>query len=248
MKVLNTLGVGFRKVFGSRNERMLKRYRHVADRIDAFEPQMRGEFDERFTKASAGISADLSDEERDAEKQRIQVELSGDLRGRADALRERLAGVETAEDVLPEAFAVLREASRRAQNHRHFGCQLIGGLVLFEGVISEMKTGEGKTIVCHLAAFLKALSGEKVHVITVNDYLVRRDAEFAKPIFELVGMTVGYIQSQMDPGGHEGTRAAAYNCDLTYGTNSEFGFDYLRDNMKTSLEAQVQGPLDFRTS
>jgi len=245
MKVLDTLGVGFRKVFGSRNERILKRYRQVADRVDAFESQLLGEFDAHFAEAAAGISADLSDEDRDTEKQRIRVELSADLRQRADALRERLAGGEASEDVLPEAFAVLREASRRAQNHRHFQCQLIGGMVLFDGVIAEMKTGEGKTIVCHLAAFLKALSGRKVHIITVNDYLVRRDAEFAKPIFELVGMTVGYIQAQMDPGGHEGTRAAAYNCDLTYGTNSEFGFDYLRDNMKTSPEAQVQGPLDY---
>ena len=245
MKVLDTVGVGFRKVFGSRNERMLKRYRQVADNIGAFESQLRGEYDERFAKAAADISPDLSDEERAAEEQRIRVELSGDLRQRAEAIRERIGGGEATEQILPEAFAVLREASRRARNHRHFACQLIGGQVLFEGVIAEMKTGEGKTIVCHLAAFLKALSGKKVHIITVNDYLVRRDAEFAMPIFELVGMTVGYIQSQMDPGGHEGTRAAAYNCDLTYGTNSEFGFDYLRDNMKTSLEAQVQGPLDY---
>ncbi|MBK8266909.1 MAG: SEC-C domain-containing protein [Planctomycetes bacterium] len=108
-----------------------------------------------------------------------------------------------------------------------------------------MKTGEGKTIVCHLAAYLKALEGKHVHTITVNDYLVKRDAEFAMPIFELLGMTVGYIQSQVDPGGREGIRAEAYACNITYGTNNEFGFDYLRDNMKTSLEEQVQGPLDF---
>ena len=245
MSVLSTVGVGFRKVFGSRNERMLKRYRHVADRIETFEPQMRGDFDQRFAEASAKIAADLPDEERRAEEQRIRVELSADLRGYADALRERLAEGRAVEDLLPEAFSIVREASRRAQNHRHFGCQLIGGQVLFEGKIAEMKTGEGKTIVCHLAAFLKALQGKKVHIVTVNDYLVQRDASFAKPIFELVGLTVGYIQSQVDPGGHEGVRAAAYGCDLTYGTNSEFGFDYLRDNMKTSLEAQVQGPLDY---
>jgi len=117
--------------------------------------------------------------------------------------------------------------------------------VLFEGKIAEMKTGEGKTIVCHLAAFLKCLQGKKVHIVTVNDYLVQRDATFARPIFELVGMTVGYIQSQVDPGGREGIRAREYACNITYGTNNEFGFDYLRDNMKISLEEQVQGALDF---
>ncbi len=144
-----------------------------------------------------------------------------------------------------EAFAILREASRRAQNHRHFDCQLIGGRVLFEGKIAEMKTGEGKTIVCHLAAYLNVLLSRKIHIITVNDYLVKRDAEFAAPIFELVGMSVGYIQAQWDPGGREGIRKHAYACDITYGTNSEFGFDYLRDNMKTHLDEQVQGALDY---
>ncbi len=147
--------------------------------------------------------------------------------------------------ILMEAFAVLREASRRAQYHRHFDCQLIGGRILFEGRITEMKTGEGKTIVCHLAAAVNVWCGRKVHVITVNDYLVRRDAEFARPIFELVGISVGYIQAQDDPGGREGLRHQAYGCDLTYGTNSEFGFDYLRDNMKTQREDQVQGRLDY---
>ncbi len=149
------------------------------------------------------------------------------------------------EGLTAEAFAVLREASRRAQNHRHFDCQLVGGRVLYEGKIAEMKTGEGKTIVCHLAAYLNVLAGRKVHIITVNDYLVKRDAEFAAPIFELVGMSVGYIQALLDPGGREGIRQRAYGCDITYGTNSEFGFDYLRDNMKTRLEDQVQGALDY---
>jgi preprotein translocase subunit SecA len=149
------------------------------------------------------------------------------------------------EGLTGEAFATLREASRRAQNHRHFDCQLVGGRVLYEGKIAEMKTGEGKTIVCHLAAYLNVLAGRKVHIITVNDYLVKRDAEFAAPIFELVGMSVGFIQALLDPGGREGTRQRAYACDITYGTNSEFGFDYLRDNMKTALEDQVQGRLDY---
>ncbi len=149
------------------------------------------------------------------------------------------------EGLFAEAFAVLREASRRAQAHRHFDCQLVGGRVLFEGKITEMKTGEGKTIVCHLAAFLKVISGHHVHIVTVNDYLVRRDAEFAAPIFALLGITVGYIQGQVDPGGREGIRQRAYACDITYGTNSEFGFDYLRDNMKQYRQDQVQGKLQY---
>lgn len=245
MSVLSTLGVGFRKIFGSRNERLIKRYRRVAEQITAFEPDLKRDYDTRFAEAEAKLSKDLSEEERETELQKIRVELSADLRAFTETLKERLAGGEPVEDIMPEAFAVIREASRRAKNHRHFDCQLIGGQVLFEGMIAEMKTGEGKTIVCHLAAYLKALQDKKVHIITVNDYLVKRDAEFARPIFELVGMTVGYIQSQLDPGGREGIRRQAYASNLTYGTNSEFGFDYLRDNMKTSLEEQVQGPLDF---
>src|SRR5262249_32665712 len=158
---------------------------------------------------------------------------------------KRLAGGEVPESVLPEAFAVIREASRRAKDHRHFDCQVIGGQVLYEGKVAEMKTGEGKTIVCYLPIFLKVLQGKKVHIVTVNDYLVQRDAKFAQPIFELLGITVGFIQSQVDPGGYEGIRRVAYACNVTYGTNNEFGFDYLRDNMKVNLEDQCQGRLDF---
>ncbi len=245
MSILGIVGSGFRKVFGSRNDRLLKAYQRNVDVISAMEAEIRGDYDQRFAKALAALPADLPDEQRPAETQKLRVELSADLRARADRMREQLAGGADAFEVLPEAFAVLREASRRAQNHRHFDCQLIGGTVLFEGKISEMKTGEGKTIVCHLAAFLKCLQGLKVHIVTVNDYLVQRDAEFARPIFELVGMTVGYIQSQVDPGGREGVRRTAYACNITYGTNNEFGFDYLRDNMKISIEEQVQGRLDF---
>ena len=162
-----------------------------------------------------------------------------------DQLKERLAQGADVDDVLPDAFAAVREASRRAQDHRHFGCQLVGGLVLFQSNIAEMRTGEGKTIVCHLPSYLKILQGYQVHVVTVNDYLVMRDAEFARPIFEMLGVTVGYIQSNVDSGGREGVRQAAYASDITYGTNSEFGFDYLRDNMKLRLSEQVQGGLDY---
>jgi len=204
----------FRKIFGTRNDRLLKRFGAVADKVLAFEDEYRK----------------LSPEE---------------LRARSDAFKKRLADGEPVESVLPEAMAALREASDRAQAHRHFHCQIIGGQVLFASNVAEMKTGEGKTIVCHLAAYVKFLQGKKVHIVTVNDYLVRRDAEFARPIFELLGATVGYIQAGEDPGGHEGKRAQAYACDITYGTNSEFGFDYLRDNMKTRREDQVQGRLDY---
>jgi preprotein translocase subunit SecA len=263
MALLDIVGVGIRKVFGSRNERLLKRYQKAVVLTNALEDELRGDYDGRFAEAVAKLPEAWSDEnvppgqgqgpsdqgdggvDRKAAVQRIRVELSQDLRDRTAKLRERLKKGEVVESVLPEAFAVLREASRRAQNHRHFDCQLIGGQVLFEGKIAEMKTGEGKTIVCHLAAYLKCLQDKKVHIVTVNDYLVKRDADFARPILELVGMTVGYIQSMVDPGGREGIRRQAYACNLTYGTNSEFGFDYLRDNMKTSVEDQVQGRLDF---
>jgi preprotein translocase subunit SecA len=257
MAVLDLVGVAIRKIFGSRNERLLRRYQRQVELVNPLEDELRGDYDRRFGEALARFereqppagppaeSAQQAQAEREAAVQRIHVELSADLRERTEGLRRRLKEGELPEQVLPEAFAIIREASRRAQNHRHFDCQLVGGQVLYEGRIAEMKTGEGKTIVCHLAAFLKYLQGLKVHIVTVNDYLVQRDAEFARAIFELVGVTVGYIQSQVDPGGHEGIRAKAYGSDITYGTNNEFGFDYLRDNMKTALEDQVQGRLDF---
>ena len=148
--------------------------------------------------------------------------------------------------LLGEAFALVREASRRAKDHRQFECQIIGGRILNDGKIAEMKTGEGKTIVCYLAAYMHVLAGKKVHIVTVNDYLVKRDAEFARPIFELLGVTVGFLQAEMGTWGPEAEeRRRAYACDITYGMNSEFGFDYLRDNMKMTLADQVQSRLDY---
>jgi len=245
MGILSSVGTGFRKVFGTRNDRIVKKYQQVALEAGRFENELRGDYDARFADRAKSVAEDLEPEERESELQKIRVELCADLREHSDRLREKLSNGTDPEQLLPEAFAVIREASRRAKKHRHFDCQLIGAQVLYHGTIAEMKTGEGKTIVCHPAAYLKVLQGKKSHIVTVNDYLVKRDAEFAQPIFELVGMTVGYIQGQVDPGGHEGIRRAAYGCDITYGTNSEFGFDYLRDNMKTRLEDQVQGRLDF---
>jgi preprotein translocase subunit SecA len=158
------------------------------------------------------------------------------IRARNQALRERVANGAALDEVLPESFALTREAARRTVGMRHFDVQMIGGMVLHQGKISEMKTGEGKTLVATLSASLNALSGRGVHVVTVNDYLARRDATWMGPIYEFLGFTVGVIQHDMD----DAARKAAYAADLTYGTNNEFGFDYLRDNMKYSLQAMVQ--------
>ena len=153
--------------------------------------------------------------------------------------RNRLSKGETLEDILPEAFATVREAAKRTLNQRHFDVQLIGGLVLHNGKIAEMKTGEGKTLVATLACYLNALEGKGVHVVTVNDYLAKRDSEWMGKVHEFLGMTVGCVVSEID----DQERRLAYKADITYGTNNEFGFDYLRDNMKYSLDEMVQRPL-----
>ncbi len=158
------------------------------------------------------------------------------VRARTDAFRSRLAAGESLDDLLPEAFATVREAAKRTLGQRHFDVQLLGGMFLHEGSIAEMKTGEGKTLVSTLAAYLNALDGKGVHVVTVNDYLARRDSQWMGQIFNFLGLSVGCIV----PGIGEAERRAAYQADITYGTNNEFGFDYLRDNMKLSLESMVQ--------
>jgi preprotein translocase subunit SecA len=164
-----------------------------------------------------------------------------DLRAKTDEFRQRRAKGEALEDLLPEAFAAARESGRRFLNMRHFDVQLMGGVVLHGGDIAEMVTGEGKTLVATLSAYLNALDGRGVHVVTVNDYLARRDAEWMSPLFRGLGMTVGAIQSEMDPT----ERQQMYACDITYGTNNEFGFDYLRDNMKPTKDMQCQGELFY---
>ncbi|HEY3119915.1 MAG TPA: preprotein translocase subunit SecA, partial [Vicinamibacteria bacterium] len=158
------------------------------------------------------------------------------LQGRTGEFRQRLANGEPLDDLLPEAFALVREAGRRTLNMRHFDVQLIGGIVLHRGTIAEMKTGEGKTLVATLAAYLNALSGKGVHVVTVNDYLAKRDSEWMGRIFRFLGLSVGVIQHDMS----DAERQVAYGADITYGTNNEFGFDYLRDNMKFELSSYVQ--------
>src|SRR5213592_1900011 len=158
------------------------------------------------------------------------------LRAKTAEFRERLAKGESLDDLLPEAFAVVREAGRRVLNMRHFDVQLIGGAVLHKGKIAEMKTGEGKTLVATLPAYLNALDGKGVHVVTVNDYLARRDSEWMGRIYRFLGMNVGVIQHDLN----DAERQVAYAADITYGTNNEFGFDYLRDNMKFELAHYVQ--------
>src|SRR5579863_9015611 len=159
-----------------------------------------------------------------------ELELDSD-----DALRERARGGESLDDLLPECFVLVREVGRRRMGMRHFDVQLIGAMVLHGGSIAEMRTGEGKTLTATLAVVLNSLAGDGVHVVTVNDYLARRDAEWMSPIYDALGVTVGVLQSNQP----SEEKIQAYACDVTYGTNSEFGFDYLRDNMAAALEDKV---------
>ncbi|HKJ22887.1 MAG TPA: preprotein translocase subunit SecA, partial [Gammaproteobacteria bacterium] len=198
------------KIFGSRNERLLKQMQHTVVAINGLESQF----------------SSLSDEA---------------LRAKTEDYRRRYADGESLEALLPEAFATAREAAKRVHNMRHFDVQLIGGMVLHDGKIAEMRTGEGKTLVATLPAYLNALTGKGVHVVTVNDYLARRDAAWMGKIYEFLGLSVGVIAS----GQPNEEKRAAYAADITYGTNNEYGFDYLRDNMAFSLEDKVQRDLHF---
>ncbi|GAB2945954.1 preprotein translocase subunit SecA [Aquaspirillum soli] len=199
-----------KKVFGSRNDRLLKQYRQTVTRINALEEGLLKLTDAELTAKTAEF-------------------------------RQRLSNGETLAQLLPEAFAVCREASRRVMNMRHFDVQLIGGMVLNDGKIAEMRTGEGKTLVATLPAYLNALAGQGVHVVTVNDYLAQRDANIMRRLYNFLGLSVGVNLSQMP---HD-QKQEAYAADITYGTNNEFGFDYLRDNMVYSPMERVQRPLSF---
>jgi preprotein translocase subunit SecA len=198
------------KIFGTRNDREIKKIFPIVEAINELEPKMKA----------------LSDE---------------DLKNYTHIFRQRLKNGETMDDILVETFAVVREAGRRTLQMRHFDVQLIGGVVLHQGKIAEMKTGEGKTLVATLAAYLNALEGKGVHIVTVNDYLAKRDSEWMGGIFKFLGLTVGVIQHDMD----EMLRKQAYRCDITYGTNNEFGFDYLRDNMKFDVDTLVQKEFNY---
>jgi preprotein translocase subunit SecA len=208
------------KVFGTSNERVVKRLLPRVEAIRAFEPALR----------------QLSDDELRARTQDFKARIQASLEGLTTD--EEIAAAEKAalDELLPEAFAVVREAGRRILNMRHFDVQLIGGMVLHQGKIAEMRTGEGKTLVATLACYLNALAGRGVHVVTVNDYLAKRDAEWMGKIYEFLGLTVGVIVHDLD----DAQRCAAYAADITYGTNNEFGFDYLRDNMKFDISDCVQ--------
>ena len=204
--MLSNLGA---KLFGSRNERLIRKMNKTVQAINALEAQMEA----------------LSDEE---------------LQGKTAEFRARLEK-ETLDDLLPEAFAVVREAAKRVLGMRHYDVQLIGGMVLHQGDIAEMRTGEGKTLVATLAVYLNALTGRGVHVVTVNDYLARRDGVELGELYAFLGMSTGIIVSGMDPE----AKKAAYRSDITYGTNNEFGFDYLRSNMALSPEDRLQRELNF---
>lgn len=164
-----------------------------------------------------------------------------ELKSQTDLLKGRLAAGETLDDILPDAFAALREAAWRVLGMKHFHVQVIGGICLHQGRIAEMRTGEGKTLVATLPAYLNALSGKSVHIVTVNDYLAKRDAEWMGKVHKFMGLTVGVIAPGMD----DDQKREAYKCDIVYGTNNEFGFDYLRDNLKTDLKKMVQRDLSY---
>ena len=200
-----------KKIFSTSNERQLKKLFDQIEPINAIEPE--------FEKLS------------DAQ-----------LRAKTDEFRQRLKdGAETLDDIMPEAFATVREAAKRTLGQRHFDVQLVGGLCLHQGKIAEMRTGEGKTLVATLPAYLNAIEGKGVHVVTVNDYLAQRDSQWMAQVYNFLGLTCGCIVGNMP----EAQRQHAYACDITYGTNNEFGFDYLRDNMKFRLESMVQRPFNF---
>ena len=204
--------------------------------LDTLLAKVIGTQNERELKRLRPLVAEIN--EREAA---LQALADDQLKARTAQFRERVANGESLDDILPDAFAVVREAGHRALNMRHFDVQLIGGMVLHRGRIAEMKTGEGKTLVATLPAYLNALSGKGVHVVTVNDYLARRDAEWMGRIYRFLGMTVGVIQHDLN----DAERKVAYACDITYGTNNEFGFDYLRDNMKFELAQYVQRGHNF---
>ncbi|HEX9901681.1 MAG TPA: DEAD/DEAH box helicase, partial [Acidobacteriota bacterium] len=193
------------KIFGTSDERALKKLRPLVAVVNDIEP-------------------------------RLQNLTDGQIRTKTAEFKEKLSQGAKLDDILAEAFGVVREMSRRKLAMRHFDVQVLGGMVLHKGMIAEMKTGEGKTLVATLPAYLNALEGKGVHIITVNDYLAKRDTEWMGPVYTSLGLTVGTIQHGLD----DQQRQQAYGCDITYGTNNEFGFDYLRDNMKFRLRVLVQ--------
>ncbi|HUB28023.1 MAG TPA: DEAD/DEAH box helicase, partial [Tepidisphaeraceae bacterium] len=271
-----TFAKALTKVFGSRNERLLKRYHRVVDQINAMEPKIQGLTDPQLRQRAQELRADLMAEKvksldilpeafaiiRESMDRHIGIRAIFDPENKFDPdtlddqMLEAYDSVQRTMisqglswrqvSIPPQLYDAIRKMypeSRPPFRARCFDVQLIGGVVLYEGKIAEMATGEGKTFVAPLACFMRVLEGHHCHVVTVNDYLVKRDAMWIKPAMENLGLSVGFIQSAMDPGGD--ARRQAYECDITYGTNAEFGFDFLRDNMKERASMQVQGPLQF---
>ena len=198
------------KIFGSRNDRLIKQYRKTVERINALEPSLEG----------------LNDEQ---------------LRAKTQEFKDRVAAGETLDAILPEAFAVVREGSKRAMKMRHFDVQMVGGIALHNGKIAEMGTGEGKTLTATLPVYLNALTDKGVHVVTVNDYLANRDAQWMARLYNFLGLSVGINLPQLP----REEKQAAYRSDITYGTNNEYGFDYLRDNMVYETADRVQRGLNY---
>ncbi|MDD3419568.1 MAG: hypothetical protein PHE78_03085, partial [Candidatus Gastranaerophilales bacterium] len=216
------------KILGNGNERKIKKIQPTVEYINSLE--------EEFEK--------LSDEQLKAKTDEFRQILAN--RKTSDDFKKDLElEAEVLESILPEAFATVREAGKRVLNMRHYDVQLLGGMILHQGQISEMRTGEGKTLVATAPAYLNALAGKGVHIVTVNDYLAKRDSEWMGQIFEFLGLSVGLILSGDNDMGSFERKKAAYACDITYGTNNEFGFDYLRDNMAASLDQCVQRPYNY---
>ena len=269
-------GKAMTKIFGSRNERLVKRFRKMVEQINAVEPQVQalddGKLRERTQDLRTGLmsgqikSADVLPEVfaiiRESMDRHIGIrqifnpeenfdpdKFDDEALQLYDDVQRRMINEGLSWQKVPipvKLYQAVREMypdSRPPFRARCFDVQLLGGLVMYEGRIAEMATGEGKTFVAPLACFMRVLEGFHCHVVTVNDYLVKRDATWVTPAFENLGLSVGYLQTTLEPGGED--RRRQYSCDITYGTNSEFGFDYLRDNMKVRVEEQVQGPLDF---
>ncbi len=221
---MNAIEKALTKVFGSANERLLRKLWPIVGEINALEPKIKTLTDEQLRSKTGEFKANLTERLKGAE----------DL----DPAERKQLEQRALDEILPEAFACVREASIRTTGMRHFDVQMIGGMVLHRGMIAEMRTGEGKTLVATLPVYLNALLGKGVHVVTVNDYLAKRDSEWMGRIYKFLGLTVGVIQNDMD----DFARQEAYGADVTYGTNNEFGFDYLRDNMKFELATCVQRP------
>ena len=216
------------KLMGDPNERKVKAIMPIIEHINALEPE--------FEK--------LSDDELRAKTQEFK-EILKNRRTSDNPKADKILEKEALDKILPEAFATVREAGKRVLNMRHFDVQLIGGYFLHNGHIAEMRTGEGKTLVATLPAYLNALTGKGVHVITVNDYLAKRDSEWMGKIYKFLGLTVGVILSGGRSADDFELKRQAYACDITYGTNNEFGFDYLRDNMAGSMDMLVQRPYNY---